>query len=115
MNSGINDLSLPDKVISSLPMEDDEFREIVIEFVPHLGKKLDEMKQQLSEQKIELLTKNAHWLKGAGGTIGFDVFTQPAYELEKASKERKTEACTKWLGHIVALYERIEIPDAAAI
>lgn len=102
---------LPEKVESSLPPDDEEFHAIVVEFVPHLGHKLQEMKAQLSEQKFEELARNAHWLKGAAGSVGFDEFNRPAAVLEKSAQRREESACRDLLSFVHSLFERIVIPE----
>ena len=104
-----------EKIHSTLPMDDVEFREIVIEFVPHLEKKLDEMKSQLADRDFGELSKTAHWLKGAGGTVGFDDFNKPAATLEKSAKSKNYEESQEALTIIESLYHRIEVPDVASV
>jgi hypothetical protein len=53
----------------------------------------------------------AHWLKGAGGTVGFDVFFEPALELEGLAKQGDRGAIGAALGQLDALAARIVVPD----
>jgi len=78
-------------LLSSLPLDDPDFREIIEEFIERLYEQLDAMKQTLKAGDLEQLARLAHWLKGSGGTAGFDAFTQPARELEQLAKQGRTD------------------------
>ena len=43
------------------------------------------MRRACEQDDLTQLAKLAHWLKGSGGTAGFDDFTAPAAELEQLS------------------------------
>jgi hypothetical protein len=53
----------------------------------------------------------AHWLKGAGGTVGFDDFTTPAAQLEQAAKDGREEEVPTALETIQELVSRIQVPS----
>ena len=55
-------------------------------FCEQLPYKLDEMQRALSARDFPALSALAHWLKGAGGTVGYDAFFQPARDLENAAE-----------------------------
>ena len=57
----------------------------------------------------------AHWLKGAGGTVGFAAFTQPARELEQSAKRGETETLGAMLTEVKDLADSIEIPTAQTV
>lgn len=46
------------------------------------------MREAISLHDDEWLSELAHWLKGSGGTAGFDLFTQPAKALQQLADER---------------------------
>jgi PAS domain S-box-containing protein len=54
-------------------------------FCEQLPYKLDEMQRALSAGDFPALSALAHWLKGAGGTVGYDAFFEPARDLEHAA------------------------------
>jgi CheY-like chemotaxis protein/nitrogen-specific signal transduction histidine kinase len=101
------------QIVSSLPTEDADFREIVEEFVARLEEKLAAMEQALSVSDYDELAQLAHWLKGSGGTVGFDAFTLPARELETLANQANTEALPSAVAQLRELARRIVIPDAA--
>jgi CheY-like chemotaxis protein/HPt (histidine-containing phosphotransfer) domain-containing protein len=79
---------LPKEVRSSLPTDDPEIHAIVCEFVEKLSVSIEKMDAACCKADYDELAKLAHWLKGAGGTVGFDCFTEPAKQLEKFAKEK---------------------------
>ena len=98
------------KILSNLPIEEREFREIVEEFVVRLEDQIGVMNEQLQDGNFVELANLAHWLKGAGGTCGFKEFYGPAFDLEKAAKESQYEACQSYLEVISELSSSIHIP-----
>jgi signal transduction histidine kinase/CheY-like chemotaxis protein/HPt (histidine-containing phosphotransfer) domain-containing protein len=69
---------------STLPLDDAEFRDIVDEFVARFQVRLGAMHKAAAERDLIELKSLAHWLKGAGGTAGFQPLTEAAFELEMA-------------------------------
>lgn len=69
---------------STLSNKNAQFTELVNSFSVRLGDKLQEMNDAYCSQDHQELANLAHWLKGAGGTVGFDCFTHPAAKLESA-------------------------------
>lgn len=106
----IQRFDLPEYVESTLPMDDPQFREIVEDFVPHLGRKIFEMEAKYAANEFNDLADAAHWLKGAGGTVGFNCFLEPACKLENAAKLSLYEDVETHLIHIRKLFERIRVP-----
>ena len=56
----------------------------------------------------------AHWLKGAGGTLGYNVFTEPATLLGTAAKTTAIDDINTILKEIRQLAERIVVPEDTA-
>jgi signal transduction histidine kinase/ActR/RegA family two-component response regulator/HPt (histidine-containing phosphotransfer) domain-containing protein len=94
-------------LVSSLPMDDPEFREIAEEFVACLGEKLDAMREALAVKDSDELKQLAHWLKGSGGSIGFDPFTEPAARLEQSAGQELYDDALVALGEIEDMAGRI--------
>lgn len=95
---------------STLPADDVEFCEIVIDFVERLRTRLIEMRQIHAAGSCQQLTSLSHWLKGAGGTAGFHELTEPARELEQAAKTGDTVRCSTCLSTLEELASRIVLP-----
>ncbi len=62
------------------------FRPIIEKFVTRLDDQLAAMATAWENRDLDELASLAHWLKGAGGTVGFDDFTEPASDLEQLAK-----------------------------
>ncbi len=84
---------------------------------PVIGKFVVRMREQMLTIKTTLAAKDypalvelAHWLKGAGGTVGFDAFTEPAAELEAAARAGDANGCAQWVKAVCAIAERITEP-----
>jgi PAS domain S-box-containing protein len=97
---------------SSLPTEDPEFCEIVVEFIDRLHGQLGAMHRAWEKQDMEELAGLAHWLKGSGGTAGFGALTEPARKLEQLAKERRLEGIAEAIGDLGGLVARIQKPSA---
>jgi PAS domain S-box-containing protein len=81
-------------LVSTMPMEDPEFREIVEEFVSSLRPRLADMRRSLAAGDFTELTELAHRLKGAGGTVGFAVLSESAQHLEDYARAGAPAAST---------------------
>jgi HPt (histidine-containing phosphotransfer) domain-containing protein len=99
-------------LLSSLPTDDADFREIVEEFVQRLSEKIEAMEQAWQDRDFDELAALAHWLKGSGGTAGFDAFTTPAKALEQMAKQHNAELTLATIDDLRSLAERIVIPTA---
>jgi HPt (histidine-containing phosphotransfer) domain-containing protein len=73
-------------LVSRLPMSDPRYRKVVLRFIERLDGQLDAMEAARKAGDFDELAKLAHWLKGSGGTVGFDDFTEPAKHLEQLAK-----------------------------
>jgi CheY-like chemotaxis protein len=80
-------LSSRPRLVSKLPADDADFQEIIREFVERLREKLQAMDEAWESRDLHELARLAHWLKGSGGTAGFDAFFEPARRLERLAKE----------------------------
>ncbi|MBC8354285.1 MAG: response regulator [Planctomycetes bacterium] len=101
-----------DSICSSLPMDDKEFREIVLDFVERLHQKLVEMRTVQASSAFPRLAQLAHWLKGAGGTAGFSQLMEPAAALELAALEGSSASCNTHLATLEQVASRIVVPNA---
>jgi signal transduction histidine kinase/DNA-binding NarL/FixJ family response regulator len=71
---------------STLPTDDPEIRDAVVEFIDSIEQRLDAMDAALESDDLEALAGVAHALKGSGGTAGFACFTEPAAQIEQLAK-----------------------------
>ncbi|MFO7543374.1 MAG: ATP-binding protein [Thiobacillus sp.] len=85
-------------------------RPAVEKFIDRLGGQLDAMESAWKAQDFKTLAELAHWLKGAGGTLGFDVFTEPAKQLEQLAKAGTEDGLNEVIGELRDLTSRIVRP-----
>ncbi|MBI2481613.1 MAG: response regulator, partial [Planctomycetia bacterium] len=105
--------SVPDAIYSTLPMEDEELREIVVEFVDCMRDKLVEMRSVQSGNSFRQLAQLAHGLKGTGGTAGFNQLFEAASKLEAAALSGNSAECSTHLSAIEQIATRIVVPQSA--
>ncbi|MDH5575766.1 MAG: response regulator [Nitrospirota bacterium] len=98
-------------IFSKLGANNPRFAKVIAQFVGRLETQLLAMDEAYRNREIEALAKLAHWLKGAGGTVGFTVFNVPAAELETAAKASDLAAIEKKLQEIHRLAARIALAD----
>ncbi len=86
-----------------------KLRPTVEKFVARLAQRLEAMESSLAERDFEALAGHAHWLKGAGGTVGFDAFTGPAAVLEQQARAGKASEIEATIADLRSLADRIEL------
>ncbi len=96
-------------IVCSHPADDPEYLEIAQLFLSRLKTQLAAMRDASARNDDVELARLAHWLKGSGGTAGFDAFTQPAHELGLAAKSRQRPRYRPLIRHLADLADRIEI------
>ncbi len=84
-----------ERLVSNLPTADPDFREIVEQFVDRLDEQLGAMQTALAAGDFHELAGLAHWLKGTGGTVGFDDFLEPAERLEQLVRGEQAAGATE--------------------
>jgi len=97
-------------VESSLLQKNPSFRPIVMKFLPRLNTQIEAMDVAVEKQDYEELAALAHWLKGSGGTVGFDVFTKPAAKMETAAKADDLDTVKQCLAEIKDYAGKIVVP-----
>jgi PAS domain S-box-containing protein len=79
-------------------------------FAARLDEQLHAMERAHAESNFVELTALAHWLKGAGGTVGYDDFTAPARNLETLAKAGDAPGTAAVLAELRDLAARLEVP-----
>jgi len=105
-----SELQAVDVVESTLLAKNPSFRPIVAKFLPRLESQLVAMDEAVEQQDFEELAALAHWLKGSGGTVGFDIFTKPAAKMEVGAKENDMDTVRKRLLEIKDYASKIVVP-----
>jgi signal transduction histidine kinase/DNA-binding NarL/FixJ family response regulator len=98
-------------IVSKLPAHNKKFKNIIIRFIKRLGQQLNAIEKAASRGDFKAVAELAHWLKGAGGTVGFDVFTKPAAELEVHAKAGDAARVKPAIKHLRQLAARIVVPQ----
>ena len=60
-------------------------KSVAAKFAQQMPERMRAIATACREQDCEAVSQLAHWLKGTGGTAGFDVFTTPAKALEESA------------------------------
>jgi signal transduction histidine kinase/CheY-like chemotaxis protein/HPt (histidine-containing phosphotransfer) domain-containing protein len=94
---------------STLPTEDPEIREVVVEFIDSINQRLDAMIAALAGEDFDELARLAHALKGSGGTAGYNCFTEPAARIEKLAKSQQPENIGNAIGEIRDLRQWVAV------
>ena len=92
--------------LASMP----QFQNVIAKFADKLNEELVKAQSDLEAGNLEELALFAHWLKGSGGTVGFDEFTTPAAKLETFSKTAQPEQAGQLLEQVKQLSEAIVLP-----
>jgi len=86
-------------------------RATIAKFAGRLDEKLDEMDNAWQARDFAELAALAHWLKGSGGTVGFDAFTEPAKNLEALAKANSEDGVDEALALLRGIANRLVVPD----
>ena len=87
-----------------------QFQNVIAKFADKLNAELAKAQSALENGNLEELALFAHWLKGSGGTVGFDDFTKPAAKLEAFSKTAQPEQAGQMLEQVKHLSAAIVLP-----
>jgi HPt (histidine-containing phosphotransfer) domain-containing protein len=85
------------------------FSSIIERFAGRLSERLDAMAEARSQRNFDEIASLAHWLKGAGGTVGFDEFTEPAAQLEQFAKAKNAHQIEETIVELRRLADRIVV------
>jgi HPt (histidine-containing phosphotransfer) domain-containing protein len=88
-----------------------KFQRIILAFIEKLEKQVVKMEKAWQQGDLAELAELAHWLKGAGGSVGYSDFTAPAGELEKFARSRQKEQTGRMLERVGCLAKAIVPPD----
>ena len=98
---------------STLPAGNEKYRQLIIQFVTRLEERLKTVQQAFSKRDFASVADFAHWLKGAGGSIGFNAFTEPASKLENLARTGdNTEDIGQVIDNLRSVANRLVIPDS---
>ncbi len=98
-------------IVSRLGGNNPRFVKVIARFVSRLEEQLPALDEALWAKDFDALATLGHWLKGAGGTVGFDEFFEPASALETAAQAKDLEASEHHIRHIHRLAARIVVDN----
>ncbi len=101
-------------IVSKLPSNNERFRNLIARFIVRLNEQLETVERLCIQGKHQEIAVFAHWLKGSGGTVGFDEFTAPASRLETLVKKSDNAAeIRKIIAELRGLTARVVVPENA--
>jgi PAS domain S-box-containing protein len=114
------DASAGPPIVSRLAGGGPRIQSTIAKFIMRLDDQLDEMDKCWQARDFQQLAALAHWLKGSGGTVGFDVFTEPAKNLENLAKAGSEDGIVVTLQELRELSRRLvvpggDVPDSAIV
>lgn len=96
-------------ILSKLNASNEKFATLIERFIDKLHSQVILMEEAAQIKDFQTLADLGHWLKGAGGTVGFDVLNEPASELEKAAKANDIILAESHLETVKQLSKRIAL------
>ena len=88
---------------------------VVEKFITRVGEQFKLMEEAHQNKDVKELASLAHWLKGSGGTIGFDQLSKPAKQLEKNALAGEIDACKGDLELISSIISRLRAGTAPVL
>jgi HPt (histidine-containing phosphotransfer) domain-containing protein len=105
---------LPPKPVVSRLATMKRLQPTILSFIDTLDEKMTKMETALKKEDMSELAGLAHWLKGAGGTVGYDDFTRPAAALESCARSGHVETAAETLKEVQSLAGAVVPPDVDA-
>jgi len=96
-------------IVSSLVSGNPRMLKIVESFIVTLKDRLPLIEKTVAEKNYEEIRQHAHWLKGSGGTVGFQDFTKPASRLEQLAIDKKYGGMNDLISEISSLTQRLTV------
>jgi HPt (histidine-containing phosphotransfer) domain-containing protein len=75
-----------------------------------MPERMQAIEQAWGTRDFENLAALAHWLKGSGGTTGYDAFTAPAKTLEQLAKAKSEQQTADVVAELRGLVDNIAVP-----
>jgi HPt (histidine-containing phosphotransfer) domain-containing protein len=112
-SSGLATPALDEEATNAMPIcsrltSDPRLGRVVAGFVARLANRLTELRDACEAGDFQKVAELAHWLKGSAGSMGFDAFTKPAFELESLAKNQDQQAVTRAVQVVQGMATRVE-------
>jgi PAS domain S-box-containing protein len=99
-----------DAPVCLLPLDDIDFLEIAHDFCDQAKERCSTMAMSWTQGDFKELARDAHWMKGSGGTAGFHDFTDSAAKLEKFALEEDADECERLIDLLTRMVQAIKLP-----
>lgn len=86
------------------------YHPVITRFVERFQSRVSEIESLQQASNYSELALVAHWLKGAGGSVGFDVLTELGQQLEEAAKMSRGEDISELVSSLRGVAGRIVAP-----
>lgn len=104
----ITQTAWPAPALRSRLADQPRFQPLIARFVIRCREQMAAMQTAAEAEDFASLADLAHWLKGAGGSVGYDMLTEPALQLEQEARAGNTAACALHLSTVLALSSRLD-------
>jgi PAS domain S-box-containing protein len=102
-----------DAAVVSRLADHPRLRGVVRKFALQMPERMGAIEQAWTQRDFTTLAALAHWLKGSGGTAGYDAFTAPARALELAAKAQDDREAQARVVELRLLVDQIVVPVEA--
>ncbi|MEM7468854.1 MAG: ATP-binding protein [Pseudomonadota bacterium] len=99
-------------IYSTLAVGGEKGQSIIQKFLAQLHEHVSLMARHIDNNELEELAELAHWAKGTGGTVGFDILTEYAGKLEKFARANDTDAVNQYFPELQRVIERLRAAPA---
>jgi signal transduction histidine kinase/CheY-like chemotaxis protein/HPt (histidine-containing phosphotransfer) domain-containing protein len=107
----VKEYDIPEKLTSRFMQTKPRLRPVIGRFITQLSNKCNVVEIAVKENNFQEIECFGNWLKASGGSVGFNVFTEPARDLENYAKDRKMESVRHTVNVIKQLNSRIATSD----
>ncbi len=98
-------------IVSTLSGMNEKIDLLIERFVSRLAEQMTAFDEAIKREDMAEIADLAHWLKGAGGTTGYDEFTKPATQLEIFAKEGNKTYVIQAVADLHTLVSRVVGPE----
>jgi PAS domain S-box-containing protein len=95
-------------LVSSLPMDDPELREIVLSYIDSLSEQMEDIEKAYASKNYDRLKGYTHKIIGSGGTVGLDSLSDVATKIEDSVLEEDFEKVAESIAELRQLTAQIE-------
>ena len=99
----------PRPIPSELVQQDEEFANLVADFLNAIPERIGRIETALAEQDFAALRSYAHQLKGSGGGYGYPMLTTSAAQLEQQAVAAELQACQAGVEELKNLVSRLAL------